>query len=96
MFKHTMIRRSLIAGLAIGAAALPTAAQARFIAGKPVTTTHSVAQVVNAAPQPPSSSARSGFEWGDAGIGAAGALALVGIGSGVVAVRRRRMGPLAR
>ena len=67
MLKHTMIRRSLVAALPIGATALPTAAQARFIAGKPVTTTHSAAQVANAAPQPPSSSAQSGFEWGDAG-----------------------------
>jgi hypothetical protein len=35
------------------------------------------------------SSSSSGFDWGDAGIGAAGMLALLGVGTGVAAAARR-------
>ncbi len=39
--------------------------------------------------------AQQGFQWGDAGLGAAGMLVLLGAGSGaVVAVRRRSGGAL--
>jgi hypothetical protein len=31
----------------------------------------------------------SGFDWGDAGIGAAGVLSLLGLGAGAVVVGRR-------
>jgi hypothetical protein len=34
-------------------------------------------------------SSSSGFDWGDAGIGAAGMLALLGVGTGVAAAARR-------
>jgi opacity protein-like surface antigen len=40
--------------------------------------------------QAPSS---SGFDWGDAGIGAAGVLGMVGLGAGVVTVARRDRSP---
>ena len=97
MFKHTFIRRSVVAGLAIGAAGLPAAAQARFIgAPQSGSVASQPAQLVSApALQPPSSGAQSGFEWADAGIGAAGALVLIGVGSGAAVALRRRTGPLA-
>jgi hypothetical protein len=31
----------------------------------------------------------TGFDWGDAGVGAAGMLALIGLGAGAVAITRR-------
>lgn len=37
----------------------------------------------------------SGFDWGDAGIGAAGALSLLALGGGSVLVARRRLGARA-
>jgi hypothetical protein len=40
---------------------------------------------------PTGPSSEAGFQWGDAGIGAAGVLALVGIGAGATVVIRRRM-----
>lgn len=45
---------------------------------------------------PAGPSAQAGFQWGDAGIGAAGVLALVGVGAGAtVVIRRRLREPLA-
>jgi hypothetical protein len=44
-----------------------------------------------AAVHPAAPSSQAGFQWGDAGIGAAGALALVGLGAGAAVVIRRRM-----
>ena len=96
MHKHTLIKRSLAVGLMAAAAVFPAAAQARYAedAGGPP----SAAQVPVTAPQPASqtrgvASLQSGawsFEWGDAGIGAAGTLALLGIGAGTTAVTRSR------
>ena len=40
---------------------------------------------------PTGPSSQAGFEWGDAGIGAAGVLALIGIGAGATLVIRRRV-----
>ena len=41
-------------------------------------------------------SSQAGFQWGDAGIGAAAVLALVGVGAGAtVVIRRRARQPLA-
>ena len=37
----------------------------------------------------------SGFDWGDAGIGAAGTLSLLALGAGSVLVARRRLGARA-
>jgi hypothetical protein len=73
------------------AAGAPTAAYARFDLN-PVPS-HPAA----AAPAPAVSAAPSEtFHWDDAGIGAAGALVLVGVGSGTLLARRRRPhGPLA-
>jgi len=40
---------------------------------------------------PAGPSSQAGFQWGDAGIGGAGMLALIGIGAGATVVIRRRM-----
>ena len=38
---------------------------------------------------PTAATRQSGFDWGDAGLGAAGMLSLLGLGTGVVVVGRR-------
>jgi len=82
MFKQHLIRRSLVSGLVIAAASFPASAQAMFINGG--------GPSVPAASQP-GASAHSSFQWGDAGIGAAGAVVLLGAGAlGTSATRRRR------
>ena len=115
MFRGNVIKRSLVAGLAIGAASLPSVAQAGPIEDtvapvvSPVLSTASVEQQLarlHADVQQwfaseggwPSaaSSVRSaatspgGFRWGDAGIGAAGMIVLLGAGAGAVGVMRNR------
>lgn len=98
MPNHTLIKRSMIVGLTATAMAFPAAAQARFAedpGGGP-----SASPVLTAGPQPatPASSgapvtvqSASTFHWGDAGIGAGGAVVLVGAaGVGAAAMRRRR------
>jgi hypothetical protein len=92
MFNETLIKRSLAAGLAIGAASFPTAAQARVdLNPLPAPSASQPAQVASAPTRAqPSSSAQPGFRWGDAEIGAAGAVVLLGAGAGTAnAVRRR-------
>lgn len=98
MLNHTFVKRSLAAGLMTAAAAFPAVAQARYVedsGGSP-----SAAQVQVAGPQPASrvaslataQSSGSSFQWGDAGIGAAGAIVLLGAGGlGVATTRRRRV-----
>lgn len=122
MFARNLIRRSLVAGLAIGAASLPAAAQARPIEdpAAPVASSavsspsvqqqlarlHADVQQRFAAEggwpsaassvRPAASSVGSaamlqgGFRWGDAGIGAAGMLVLLGTGAGAAGAMRRR------
>jgi hypothetical protein len=90
MFDHTRIRRSLVAGMAIGVAAFPAVAQAEIY------------RAVSSGAQPPAAvsapahqlgpSAQTAFNWADAGIGAGGAIVLVGAGAAsAVAMRRRRL-----
>ena len=89
MFKHDLIKRSVVSGLAIGAAAFPSAAQAMFInggGGGPVVTTSAPAAASSVRQPAPS----EGFEWGDAGIGAAGAVVLLGGAAAGVGVTYRR------
>lgn len=115
MFKRTLITRSLAAGVAIGAASFPAAAQARFELNPPVA--NQPAQAVSApavqqrldhlqtsvqqrfaaeggwpstGSSVPSTAASEGFQWGDAGIGAAGTVVLLGAGAGAAAAMRRR------
>lgn len=116
MFRRNLIKRSLVAGLAIGAASLPAVAQARPVedpaapVAGPVVSTPSVQQQLArlhadvqqqfaseggwpSATSAVNSTATSqpGFQWGDAGIGAAGMVVLLGAGAGTAgAIRRRR------
>jgi hypothetical protein len=71
----------------IAMAAFPSAASARFPLGEsPAPQAQRAAQVI----QQPSPTAQAGFQWGDAGIGAAGAVALVGAAGLAVGATRRR------
>jgi hypothetical protein len=86
MFNHHLIKRSVAAAAVIGAATFPSGAQAMRIGGGgspgPSTSTPSAPQAV-AVPH-------SSFQWGDAGIGAAGAVVLLGTGAvGAIVTRRR-------
>jgi hypothetical protein len=89
--KHHQIKTMLALALAIGAIA-PAAASARLdLNPPPARTTPSprpTVQIVRA-------SAPGGFDWGAAGIGAAGALGLsmLTIGGGIVITARRRRTP---
>jgi hypothetical protein len=102
MLHHTMLKRSLVVGLALGASACPAAAGARVIvpgdAGVPSPAMqpahHRAAPAQSGAPRAAhgSPAAASGdFQWDDAGIGAAAMVALLGAGgAATVSVRRRR------
>ena len=86
-------KRNLLGALVAAAALTPSAAQAKFELNAAPDPTASRATQATSLPQvqtvsPPS----QGFEWGDAGIGAAAMIALLGGGAGAVAVvgRRRR------
>jgi hypothetical protein len=73
----------------IAVAGPPSAAVAKPLEenGSPFSVIPPVAQ---SSPYQPAAHAEQGFEWGDAGVGAAGALVVIGVCSGaVVAVRRR-------
>ena len=92
MFKLT--NRIATAATVVLAASAPSAAYARFNLDPPATAPVVSSQPIHNA-APPSArkalaSSSQGFQWDDAGIGAAGALMLVSIGSGTMYVRRRR------
>ena len=91
MFTALPIKRSSLALLAVAAAALPAGAQARpFFDPPTVAQVSQSAQPANSAQQP-ETSASTGFQWDDAGIGAAGAIVLLSGGAGAAtAIRRRR------
>jgi hypothetical protein len=87
---HHKLKPTLALALALGAIA-PAAASARQELNPPPTTTtpsQPPVQIVRV-------SAPGGFDWGDAGIGAAGALGLstLAIGSGLVIAGRRHQTP---
>lgn len=92
MLNDTLIKRTLASGLAIAAVGFPASAQAMFIDGGGAASAPTAA--VPARPAASVSDAKSGFQWGDAGIGAAGATMLLGVGAlgaGVTSRRRRRV-----
>ena len=100
MLNHQPIKRLLAGGLVIAAAGFPTVAQARYIEDVGGTPSTPTSQVPVAAPQPapqpvavPSGQGGgSSFQWGDAGIGAVGAVVLVSAGAlGTTLARRRRV-----
>jgi hypothetical protein len=115
MFARNLIKRSLVAGLATGAASLPAAAQARPNES-PVAPVVSPAVIAPSIQQqlaqlhanveqrfaadggwpsvgssvPSTATSQGGFQWGDAGIGAAGMIVLLGTGAGAAGAMRRR------
>lgn len=84
------ITKRALTGAVILAAAAPSAAAARPLFDPPGSSySGGVPAVETSAPLPVAQSGQ-GFRWDDAGLGAAGMLVLVGVGSGAaVAVRRR-------
>jgi len=91
MFKS--IKRLLVAVTAILALSAPSVALAyiRVDSGGSLTSGNASRASVASAVQPAGPSAQAGFQWGDAGIGGAGVLALVGLGAGATVVVRRRV-----
>ncbi|HEY1517565.1 MAG TPA: hypothetical protein VGF91_14185 [Solirubrobacteraceae bacterium] len=89
------IKRSFLTCLAIGAAAFPAVSQARPLEDPAGSVAGAPAQAVSAVPET-AAGVSSGFQWDDAGIGAAGAVVLLGVGAGAATtVRRRRAGGVA-
>jgi hypothetical protein len=87
-----LIKRILIVATVVVAASAPAAASAKYIvepSGSSATSGPAQHAIV-ASVRPTAASDGQSFEWGDAGIGAAGVLVLIGVGSGALGVRRRR------
>jgi hypothetical protein len=83
--------RAVTSALVILAAAIPATAEAKFNlepagASGPAPLTQPTTPPPARAPAGP----QAGFQWGDAGLGAAGAALLLGTGALAVAVPRRR------
>jgi hypothetical protein len=90
-------KRTLTAAAMIAAASAPATASARLNLDPEPSAVHRPAQTLAPArPAPQANSAADGFEWGDAGLGAAGTLALLATGAGSAAVITRRRGHQAR
>jgi hypothetical protein len=84
------IKRPLAAGIAIGVAAFPAAAQADFFAAAG-SGAHPSAVICPPA-QHRGPSTQTAFDWADAGIAAGGAIVLAGAGAAsAVAMGRRRV-----
>jgi hypothetical protein len=84
--RETTKTRTLAAALAAAAIAAPSAA------AMPIEPTSTGAANPAAAPPPVTRTVEvqaSGFDWGDAGIGAAAMLSVLGLGTGVVVAGRR-------
>lgn len=91
MFNHTLLKRSLTTALVLGTTAFPVAAQAQVITDGGGGGSSPTSQSATIAPAPqPTADAQSGFQWGDAGIGAAGIVVLLIGGTGAASVVRRR------
>ena len=87
MMTKRSIRRSVTSGLLIAAASFPAAAEARF--SLETVGSRAPPPVSRPAPAPPAAT-EAGFQWADAGIGAAGAALLLGTGALAYAAPRRR------
>ncbi|MFZ0380366.1 MAG: hypothetical protein WAL38_21240 [Solirubrobacteraceae bacterium] len=87
MFKS--IKRLLIAATGILAMSAPCAAGAfiRDTGGGPATSGQAPLSIVRSIPRASSS---EGFQWGDAGAGAAGVIVLLGAGAGAASVMRSK------
>ena len=80
MFDHRTIKRALTGALALAAVSLPATAQASPARDRGTTP----------APRPTATSPARGFQWDDAGIGAGGAILLLGAGGTLATGTRRR------
>jgi hypothetical protein len=91
MFRLT---KRIVTATMVLAVMAPSAAYARFELNPPLAVPAASGQTVQNAALPSagkaSASSSQAFPWDDAGIGAAGALVLVGLGSGAMIARRRR------
>ena len=88
-----LIKRIATVATILAAASAPSAAYARTALNPGPAPAVSSQTVHNAAPPPAEqaqASSSQSFQWDDVGIGAAGVLALVSVGSGAMLVRRRR------
>jgi hypothetical protein len=89
-----VIKRNLIAVVVVAATAMPAAAGATAyarIAPYPPSSAVNAQEISANGPQIRGVEAPSnGFDWADAGIGAAAAVALVGVGTAMVTSRRRQ------
>ncbi len=91
MFEKVKIRAAAALAIAAGAAVAAPSAGARVADFQPA----AAAAPTHAAPAPPQATTRvvevraGGFDWADAGLGAAGALSLLGVGAGALVVVRR-------
>jgi hypothetical protein len=94
VFKHiNYIQRVAAAATVVAVAAAPSAAYARLNLDPPtapVVNSHTIQHAALPTAATASTPSSQGFQWGDAGIGAAGALVLVSVGSGTMLARRRR------
>jgi hypothetical protein len=95
MYRHsrktnTILARTIATMAAVAVIGAPTAT-ARPILDAPAAS-QSNANSALVSPTAPTSgqTGSSDFDWGDAGVGAAGALLILGLGSGGIAVRRTR------
>ena len=98
----TLITRLLAAAIVIAAVAAPTAAYAQVnerpvgVMAIPVEPPFTAGTLHTPETGAPAGASSSGFQWGDAGIGAGSLLVLLGVGMGAaVAIRRRTGGPVA-
>ncbi len=92
MLQTNVIRRWLTGGVVIAAASFPSVASARFELNDPPSAASRPAQSAIGIPtvQRSGGTAQGGFQWGDAGIGAAGAVVLLGAGGAAAGLARRR------
>ncbi len=81
---HNTYKHWLASGLAIAAVSFPAAAQGRIM----IDSTGHPSAPAPAPSRPPAESA--GFQWDDAGIGAAGTVLLLGAGAMAAGLARRR------
>ena len=86
MLSQKMIKRGLAGILAFAAVGFPAAAQASFAMDGPA----GGRAPVQVASEQATQQGGSGFQWGDAGIGAAAALTVLGAGAASSGAARRR------
>jgi hypothetical protein len=90
MFNHSSLKRCATAGVAVAAAALPAAAHGDIVAVASTAAGSAPAVTSPAVSASHHAGADMGFVWGDAGIGAGGAVVLIAGCAGAASAMRRR------